>query len=716
MQSLTKNFVTKTDLVTIVHDPVTVVYPETSVTTTKVIKYFAGMSLYEIGLKVFAEALAINPKPFNERGTHMIPAWIDGATHIVKKDDAMAYFNAHGGFVVSVPGIVVENEMVYIDALQKTLTTTVVTPAYSVTTPGYTETVARTYQDPNLGWNAGARTRTVMEDNFTYDFSINPGSQDVVIGLSAPVNDVGVSWEEIEWGLEFAAGRYRVVERGVAKTAWVVNSDTTGQDVFQIRRVGQRIAYWREGVLIDESATLCPYPQLIGDAALYAGGDAIWNAAFVEDNTAGADIALGALQTATDLNPAYASVVLYALAGSAFGYATYDVQRLVGLQGLASDIPDVQWLAPLTTDGYGLTTLVGTAEFALRPLAALAADYAYAEAQIELLPLANLDIPPAEATMAGFLMRFTGQGQAVSEDEAAYGWLCAFVGTAAGADSADGALCEMLGTAATLPDNWAMAQGLAPVVLGEAWSLTGSLATADQPWNWQFVGSAEGADDAVGALLGFLGVADDAPGSVASGAGALLGFAASGSSHAEAWAEAAGALFRMEPMWSEASGILSLLSGSGWSVGLAATRRTWVVNLRLEEVTEYLNYDFIGLYRLGDAVYGLKPDGLYRLGGKTDAGAPIPARFRPARDDYGTSQHKRIAYLYLGSDDPFQVTVTADGKSAGPFVSDIGTQRARLARGLKGRYWDFEVSNVLGQPLQVDGFEPLVSLLRRRVG
>jgi hypothetical protein len=145
------------------------------------------------------------------------------------------------------------------------------------------------------------------------------------------------------------------------------------------------------------------------------------------------------------------------------------------------------------------------------------------------------------------------------------------------------------------------------------------------------------------------------------------------------------------------------------------TQQAWVTNLALGETTRFLNFGFLHIIRLGGTLYGVKADGLYALGATTDAGSAIAGHIKTHPNDFGSFHVKRVPYLYVGSDATVTVTPAVDGTNVAAYTSDVGAQRARLSRGSKGRYWAFKIQNVNGAALKVDGIEPLVEVLSRKV-
>lgn len=127
--------------------------------------------------------------------------------------------------------------------------------------------------DPNLGWNAGARSRNVCFDDCQATFKVPVAITGVVVGLTT--QDLGQDFREIPHALFFtqvlgAATTY-VYELGVQKASCGTYVAT---DLFAIRRVGTVVTYVKNGTLLYTSATPLTGPVFM-DTSLYAAGDEV---------------------------------------------------------------------------------------------------------------------------------------------------------------------------------------------------------------------------------------------------------------------------------------------------------------------------------------------------------------------------------------------------------------------------------------------------------
>jgi len=140
---------------------------------------------------------------------------------------------------------------------------------------------------------------------------------------------------------------------------------------------------------------------------------------------------------------------------------------------------------------------------------------------------------------------------------------------------------------------------------------------------------------------------------------------------------------------------------------------TWVINQNTGAPARYEDHDFHSFGRIGRSYLGAKADGIYLLEGDDDGGTPIDAIASTGRMDFGTSNIKRVLAAYLGVDGAGQVNITlrtdAD-HSYGPYqfrTTPTGHQveRVKFAKGIKSRYWEFDLENVDGGDLGIDEIE-----------
>lgn len=153
----------------------------------------------------------------------------------------------------------------------------------------------------------------------------------------------------------------------------------------------------------------------------------------------------------------------------------------------------------------------------------------------------------------------------------------------------------------------------------------------------------------------------------------------------------------------------------------------WAVNLEgALPVSEYRNWDFNSFAKIGDRYFAAGDGGLYALGAEHDDGEPISARVLTMMTDFDTPAQKRVVSAYMGytasGELVFKVRSVDDGVLTEHWYAAQDTQAVsprenmvRLGRGMKSRYWQFEIENVDGADFEVDQLELHPVRLRRRV-
>lgn len=152
---------------------------------------------------------------------------------------------------------------------------------------------------------------------------------------------------------------------------------------------------------------------------------------------------------------------------------------------------------------------------------------------------------------------------------------------------------------------------------------------------------------------------------------------------------------------------------------------TPVLNLATQAPYFYSNYDFTGFATHAERQFATQDDGLYELVGDTDADMPIAAHITTGLLDFGEPALKTVMAAYLGycasGDLSFTVSV---GQSGGLQTVWYGlaettsapvTARIKLGKGIKARYWQFQLANDAGASFELETLDILPVVLQRRV-
>jgi hypothetical protein len=140
--------------------------------------------------------------------------------------------------------------------------------------------------------------------------------------------------------------------------------------------------------------------------------------------------------------------------------------------------------------------------------------------------------------------------------------------------------------------------------------------------------------------------------------------------------------------------------------------------------TTYSNYQFNDFAKFNDVFLASGPGGLFILAGDTDDGAIINAAVRVGITDFSTSHLKRISRMYVGyrSSGDMTLVVTTDETASRSYAlrstgaTGIHGNHVRIGKGIRARYWQFELDNDNGADFELTMMEVKPDILRRRIG
>ena len=146
----------------------------------------------------------------------------------------------------------------------------------------------------------------------------------------------------------------------------------------------------------------------------------------------------------------------------------------------------------------------------------------------------------------------------------------------------------------------------------------------------------------------------------------------------------------------------------------------WAINTRTSAVTEYRDFVFDSLVQVGRKCVAGDATGLYELSGETDAGGIIVADILSGFMQLGGSKFTAFKAVYLGlasqSGQFVLKLITGDDQTYvyGVTAQNMRTTRVNLGKGLRSRYFRFELINADGKDFSMDAIEfiPLVSQRR----
>jgi hypothetical protein len=139
-------------------------------------------------------------------------------------------------------------------------------------------------------------------------------------------------------------------------------------------------------------------------------------------------------------------------------------------------------------------------------------------------------------------------------------------------------------------------------------------------------------------------------------------------------------------------------------------------------ISTYSNFPFNSLAEFNGQYYAAAEDGIYRLfSSDTDQGQPIQATIRTLLFDFIKTNLKSFQTAYLGwtSSGDLYLKLRTTGPT-GALTETIyrvesNASRVKIGKGLRSRYWQFELVNIDGADFDLDTIEFHPVLLTRRV-
>ena len=141
-------------------------------------------------------------------------------------------------------------------------------------------------------------------------------------------------------------------------------------------------------------------------------------------------------------------------------------------------------------------------------------------------------------------------------------------------------------------------------------------------------------------------------------------------------------------------------------------------------LTQYTNFPFNSMAAFNGMYLAASAEGLFMLGGDQDNGAIIQAAARVGITDFGTSFLKRVDRSYVGyrTDGNLVVRVYTDEVDQRDYLLaatgrlGLHGNHFRIGKGLRARYWQFEIMNQNGADFTLNSIELKPTQLRRRIG
>jgi len=145
----------------------------------------------------------------------------------------------------------------------------------------------------------------------------------------------------------------------------------------------------------------------------------------------------------------------------------------------------------------------------------------------------------------------------------------------------------------------------------------------------------------------------------------------------------------------------------------------YATNIATGAVTRYSGFGFTNFCRVGQDLYGVRPDGLYKIDGSTDDGETLSALIDFAADDQGSPRTKRMENVFFGiaTDGVAYARLTDDfGRDAKYRLIQRDSSEARInpAKGVSSRYWRLRLEIEDATYAELDNIEWVAATGARR--
>ncbi len=619
----------------------------------------------------------------------------------------------------------------------------------------------------HLGWNAGARSIDVLQASGFFEFSLSG------VGAAAGFSQdpSGDLWTDIEHGFYATRRTLKIVEQGVEKFAAGSFEPT---DVLRIERIGSRVQYRKNGALLYTSTQPSTRPVYL-DASLYSGGDRVSSPKLETLNASNGRI-VAAMRPPQGMLSDRPYAVFRAEMSAPTGELSALRTRFHGAMrpatALWADRPYARFRAEMRAPSGRLATGLPPPAYALFsaqmyppvgtmnmlsggllsintimvPLDTLWADRPYAAFHAEMAPAIGQWVdsgftqrPVARLPRAGLFLatgvhvELTGPRAQMQMEAHDVSSRVELVMPAASLQLQTGAHAALSSPAARMT----LEADVAAIARFELASPAASMhleAVVDTLAQITMQAPAIRAEIVTGGLISMQGPVPTV--------------------HAEATTEVLAEISMVAPaarLILEAQGEATAefvlcapaMHANGWvqavlfmplararleaTVVVPVSYEAYAINLRTQvetggnEVTRYTAFPFTRIVRWRGRYVAMAADGLYFLGGDTDAGQPIAWHLHTGTTDFGSAQRKAWISCYVGGRMPpcsrFTVAVGEKCQERYPYDTPRGATaqnyRQKFGRGMDARYYALELSG--RGALTIDDLEAEVVNKTRRI-
>jgi len=160
------------------------------------------------------------------------------------------------------------------------------------------------------------------------------------------------------------------------------------------------------------------------------------------------------------------------------------------------------------------------------------------------------------------------------------------------------------------------------------------------------------------------------------------------------------------------------------ATGVVTQVATYVINTITNALSTYESFPFNSFAEINGKYYRAGPSGLFELVGDKDNGVDnISATISTGQDHFASEMQKRVSDFFIGMRAAGDITLRVMVDENDPLeytlspldIETLKQRRTLIGKGAKGKYWQFELSNVDGCDFDFDSFNVAVVPLSRRL-
>lgn len=159
--------------------------------------------------------------------------------------------------------------------------------------------------------------------------------------------------------------------------------------------------------------------------------------------------------------------------------------------------------------------------------------------------------------------------------------------------------------------------------------------------------------------------------------------------------------------------------------GIAYVHKAIVMNLKNFAVAEYKNFNFDSVVYFNGKFLGLNSQGIFLLEGNNDLGQLIQARVKSGTEDFGKKaitipREAWAAYRSDFGEGALQLDIRVDEKTDlfparfGGNGNSLKEHRSKLGRGIKARFFTWDLKNVSGSWFNLESLRILGDIIKRK--